>query len=495
MIGNDAVGTPRVFPSTQSSRPGDGASPLVYSLLDTPTPPYKTLGTLWMTWFAANPLRYVVRSHLSAQGTFRHVLASPRVAFWPRSSYSSDSNQTPKPEKRSQQGSLNVGHSHFISNASPGEKWKPGFTSFSKEEEPSVDELEGVSEGRGKLLPTSTHLFKLILPLGNLSDPANTHQTPKDPAERNPAKSNVPPTVMLLHPSQPLSHVGSLIRASLSPANPIPRISGTSSATRSSAQFFIHLTYHPSKELSDTVLKQTEQKTVQLNEQGATKDPQRAQDPLETVIEVQVPTFADRTRYLRRKLQHIERQIASMEDLKLHCDKEAHRGARRMAVTGFGMLVVYWGAVARLTFWDYGWDIMEPITYLSGLSTVILGYLWFLYQGREVSYSSVLAQSISKRRDQLYRNHGFDIERWVELVGERKSLRREIGRIAEDYEERVAHDFEDEAADELDEGTRKRKATAEDVVKDSLAKAEGKSEERKEENIGRKMATKVNREE
>ena len=107
-----------------------------------------------------------------------------------------------------------------------------------------------------------------------------------------------------------------------------------------------------------------------------------------------------------------------------------------------------------------------------------------------MSYSSVLAQSINKRRDTLYKSHGFDIERWVELVGERKSLRREIGRIAEDYEERVAHDFEDEAADELDEGTRKRKATAEDVVKDSLAKAEGKSEERKEENIGRKMATK-----
>lgn len=123
--------------------------------------------------------------------------------------------------------------------------------------------------------------------------------------------------------------------------------------------------------------------------------------------------------------------------------------------------------------------------------------LRFLYQGREVSYSSVLAQSISKRRDALYKAHGFDIERWVELVGERKSLRREIGRIAEDYEERVAHDFEDEPADELDEGgTRKNtKTTPEDVVKDSLAKAEGKSEGKKEENIGRKMATKANREE
>lgn len=113
-----------------------------------------------------------------------------------------------------------------------------------------------------------------------------------------------------------------------------------------------------------------------------------------------------------------------------------------------------------------------------------------------MSYSSVLAQSISRRRDTLYKSHGFDIERWVELAGERKSLRREIGRIAEDYEERVAHDFEGEAADELDdEGAGKAETTSEEVVKDSLARAEGQPEERKEENIGSKLATKANREE
>ena len=69
-----------------------------------------------------------------------------------------------------------------------------------------------------------------------------------------------------------------------------------------------------------------------------------------------------------------------MESLKRACDVEAHRGARRMAMGGFGILIVYWGAVARLTFWDYGWDVMEPITYLSGLSMVILGYLWYAFR-------------------------------------------------------------------------------------------------------------------
>lgn len=78
---------------------------------------------------------------------------------------------------------------------------------------------------------------------------------------------------------------------------------------------------------------------------------------------------------------------------------------------------------------------MEPITYLSGLSTVVCGYLWFLYRGREVSYSSLLDSSVSARREALYRSRGFDIEKWVDLHSSAKSLKREISMIAQDYED------------------------------------------------------------
>ena len=112
----------------------------------------------------------------------------------------------------------------------------------------------------------------------------------------------------------------------------------------------------------------TREFTVCITDQGA-------EEP-HTTIPVEVPSFEDRTRFLRRRLSVVEEDLQRMEALKRMCDEEAHRGARRMAVGGFGVLLVYWGAVARLTFWDYGWDVMEPITYLSGLSIVILSYLW-----------------------------------------------------------------------------------------------------------------------
>ena len=65
-----------------------------------------------------------------------------------------------------------------------------------------------------------------------------------------------------------------------------------------------------------------------------------------------------------------------------------------------------------------------------------------------MSYSSVLARSISARREALYKTRGFDIDRWMDLVGEKKALRAEIGRIARDYEgddEKGKVDLEDES--------------------------------------------------
>ncbi|KAG8751392.1 hypothetical protein FRC12_012463 [Ceratobasidium sp. 428] len=76
---------------------------------------------------------------------------------------------------------------------------------------------------------------------------------------------------------------------------------------------------------------------------------------------------------------------------------------------------------------------MEPVTYLTGLAWIIGGYMWFLYQGREVSYSSLLKQSVSTRRAKLYESKGLDVDVWADLVSEEKQLRKEIYKIADDY--------------------------------------------------------------
>ncbi|KAF7366798.1 Calcium uniporter protein 5, mitochondrial [Mycena sanguinolenta] len=346
-----------------------------------------------------------------------------------------------------------VSHSEFLADSSAGTSWKENKEGYMSGGNDSMFD-DGLSAGKGKLSPTASHLFKLILPLGKLSD--------KHTVSKSKAQKRTPPTVILLHPSQPLSHVSRLILASLAPAT--PNISFRSSA--SSGQ---QVQWSDSTDVGDFIRDAARHAEFSICISYDASSNSDTSEGSEVTLDVEVPTVADRTRFLRSRLDFVGAKLKGMEALKKECDREAHRGAQRMATAGFGLLFVYWAGVARLTFWDFGWDVMEPITYLSGLSTVMAGYLWFLYQGREVSYSSILDRSISARRDTLYKARGFDIEHWMDLVTEGKRLRSEIRRISEDYEHRSKDEKEDEEKEEEEaiEGQKPKKDGSPDISDES----------------------------
>ena len=80
-------------------------------------------------------------------------------------------------------------------------------------------------------------------------------------------------------------------------------------------------------------------------------------------IRIGVPSFNDRTHYLRLRLRKTANKIIDLAAIKRECDMVAHKGAQRVAVGGAGLLVGYWYVVYRLTFeTDLGWDTMEPVT-------------------------------------------------------------------------------------------------------------------------------------
>ncbi|KAK4958986.1 hypothetical protein LTR10_003785 [Elasticomyces elasticus] len=152
-------------------------------------------------------------------------------------------------------------------------------------------------------------------------------------------------------------------------------------------------------------------------------------------IYVGVPSFADRTYYLRMRLRKTAKKISASADIKRECDELAQRGAKRVAQSGFAGLLGWWGLVYYLTFQtDLGWDVMEPVTYLVGLSGLIGGYTWFLYHNREVSYRSAMNFTVSRRQSQLYEKKGFDVTMWEGLVEEGNRLRREIKMVADEYD-------------------------------------------------------------
>jgi hypothetical protein len=88
-------------------------------------------------------------------------------------------------------------------------------------------------------------------------------------------------------------------------------------------------------------------------------------------IRVGVPSFNDRTYYLRMRLRKTSQKISEMADVKKECDHLAHKAAQRVAGAGFAGVVGWWGVVYYLTFQtDLGWDVMEPVTVsCTGLTT------------------------------------------------------------------------------------------------------------------------------
>ncbi|PVI01689.1 DUF607-domain-containing protein [Periconia macrospinosa] len=177
-------------------------------------------------------------------------------------------------------------------------------------------------------------------------------------------------------------------------------------------------------------------------------------------IRVGVPSFNDRTYYLRMRLRKTGKKISEMADVKKMCDEIAHKGAQRVAMCGLGVVVGWWGLVYKLTFGtELGWDVMEPVTYLVGLSTLIGGYIWFLYHNREVSYRSAMNFTISRRQQKLYQQHNFDVRKWETLIEEGNALRKEIKAVANEYDVEwdELEDETDAAAKALRKERRKQK--------------------------------------
>ncbi|KAE8340891.1 hypothetical protein BDV24DRAFT_58768 [Aspergillus arachidicola] len=345
---------------------------------------------------------------------------------------------------------------------------------------------------KGKLLTTPSRLFKVLIPL-----PTASHNSKHDDIE---------PIAILIHPQQPLSYLERLIQ------DEIPPISIDGAKPRAPAVSFIALQMDdnpvkPKKSMYET----TDTEVHRLGEIGAgheakqrrrrpdeeddtysylrrgepgksnreerfvrwsqsteigdfVRDASRAREFIVSIeggpagvrqIQVTVPSFDQRTHFLRMRLRKISGRIQSIAEIKHECDALAHRGAQRVAVGGFGILAMWWYLVYKLTFeTDLGWDTMEPVTYLASLSTLMGGYLWFLYHNREISYKSALDFTINARQKKLYERKGVDLHEWESLIDEGNLLRREIKTIAAEYDV-VWDEKKDERDERVTEALRK----------------------------------------
>nr|XP_019944530.1 PREDICTED: calcium uniporter protein, mitochondrial [Paralichthys olivaceus] len=83
-------------------------------------------------------------------------------------------------------------------------------------------------------------------------------------------------------------------------------------------------------------------------------------------------------RELIGRLEDLNSQIRPLEKVREELSKKAERRTTWVLWGGMAYMATQFGILARLTWWEYSWDIMEPVTYFITYGTAMAMYAYFV---------------------------------------------------------------------------------------------------------------------
>ncbi|CAN4098645.1 unnamed protein product [Withania somnifera] len=108
-------------------------------------------------------------------------------------------------------------------------------------------------------------------------------------------------------------------------------------------------------------------------------------------------------------------ELKILQQKKDEIDELAHKHVRRVLWAGLGAGLLQVGLFFRLTFWEFSWDVMEPIAFFITSAGLVVGYAYFLVTSRDPTYQDLLKRLFLSRQRKLMKKSNFDIQRFVEL--------------------------------------------------------------------------------
>ncbi|XP_071952003.1 calcium uniporter protein, mitochondrial-like [Antedon mediterranea] len=83
----------------------------------------------------------------------------------------------------------------------------------------------------------------------------------------------------------------------------------------------------------------------------------------------------------KKLVQHLEDlklELQPLEKIKLELDIRASKRTNLVIWGGLGYMALQFGLLARLTWWEYSWDIVEPITYFVTYGSAMALYSYYV---------------------------------------------------------------------------------------------------------------------
>ncbi|XP_013396218.1 calcium uniporter protein, mitochondrial [Lingula anatina] len=118
---------------------------------------------------------------------------------------------------------------------------------------------------------------------------------------------------------------------------------------------------------------------------------------------------------LLQKLEDLKTEIQPLENMKLEIMAKAESQTNRMS---WGLLMymgLQFGFLARLTWWEYSWDIIEPVTYFVTYGTAIVFYAYYVATKQEYNVGEMYNR---QRLLSFHKDAGkkqFDVEKYNKL--------------------------------------------------------------------------------
>lgn len=114
-------------------------------------------------------------------------------------------------------------------------------------------------------------------------------------------------------------------------------------------------------------------------------------------------------------------EFARLDEAKAQLDAAAHRKVRKNLLTGLMLLTAHFAVFFRLTFWDFSWDVMEPVAFFITTGALLAGYGYFLTTANDPSYQDMHHRLFRYHQRKLMKKHNFDLERYQFLATQCKS--------------------------------------------------------------------------
>jgi hypothetical protein len=132
---------------------------------------------------------------------------------------------------------------------------------------------------------------------------------------------------------------------------------------------------------------------------------------------------------LRSQLAQLLPLYTPLDNRKQELDIIASKKAKNFMHIGLTYLLVQSGILAHMVWLDFNWGIMEPVTYFVFLSTVILGFSFFIIADEEYTYHALERRQFNKALRKLYLNpqQPFNWKKWNDLNQKVLALKSAIG--------------------------------------------------------------------